>query len=85
MSSLTECTTSSITIPSVTTSTLTVVTQSYATPLFMTSTSTMQSGDRMELIDELGDVSVDMQVNPLTPESRVQKRRLVTSSGKLRG
>ena len=48
------CTTSLTTIPSVSTSTSTVVTQSYATPLFMTSTPTMQSGDRMELIDEVG-------------------------------
>ena len=70
---LTVCTSSSITNPSVSPSTST---QSYATPLFMTSTPTMQSGNRMELIDEVGDVSVDTQVNPLTPESSATEKNI---------
>ena len=73
---LTVCTTSLTTIPSVSTSTSTVVTQSYATPLFMTSTPTMQSGDRMELIDEVRGVSVDTQVDPLTPESSAAEKEI---------
>ena len=36
----------------------------------------MQSGDRMELIDEVEDVSVDTQVNPLTPESSAAEKEI---------
>ena len=36
----------------------------------------MQSGDRMESIDEVRDVIVDARVNPLTPESSAAEKEI---------
>ena len=65
---LSVCTTSSMTIPAVCTSTSTRVTHSCATPIFTTSTPMVQRRDSVEKYNEVGDISVEFHGFPQTPE-----------------
>ena len=65
---LSVCTTSSMTIPAVCTSTSTRVTHSCATPIFTTSTPMVQRRDCVEKYNEVGDISVEFHGFPQTPE-----------------
>ena len=69
---LTVCTTSSMTIPAVCTSTSTRVMHSCATPIFTKSTPMVQLRDHVEKYNEVGDISVEFHGFPQTSEGSAE-------------